>query len=197
LKTLEDQQSLELLLDRLEGAGSHKERVTLGYLLTLIGRRSFGPVLLIAGLVTLAPVLGDIPGAPTTIGVLVFLVAAQLLLRRDYVWLPEWMLQRSIAVAKLRTAIKWLRRPARFLDRLARPRLRRIAEGRFVQVIAALCMVVSAAMPVMEIVPFSANAAGGALAGFGLSLVAHDGLLALIACAITVAAIAVVIAALT
>jgi hypothetical protein len=41
-------------------------------------------------------------------------------------------------------------------------------------------------MPVMEVVPFSANAAGIALAAFGLALIAHDGVLALIAFVFTV-----------
>jgi hypothetical protein len=36
-------------------------------------------------------------------------------------------------------------------------------------------------MPAMELVPFSANGAGAALTAFGLSLIAHDGLLALLA----------------
>ena len=42
-------------------------------------------------------------------------------------------------------------------------------------------------MPFMEVVPFSANLAGAALAAFGLALVARDGLLALIAFLITAA----------
>lgn len=32
-----------------------------------VGRRSFGPTLLLAGLVTLAPIVGDIPGVPVLI----------------------------------------------------------------------------------------------------------------------------------
>lgn len=37
----------------------------------------------------------------------------------------------------------------------------------------------------MEVVPCSANLAGAALTAFGLALIAHDGLLALIAFAFT------------
>ena len=41
-------------------------------------------------------------------------------------------------------------------------------------------MVVALAMLGMEVVPFSANLAGIALTAFGLAVVAHDGLLALV-----------------
>ncbi len=42
-----------------------------------VGSRSFGPLLLVAGLVTLSPA-GDVPGVPTIMAAFVFLVAGQL-----------------------------------------------------------------------------------------------------------------------
>jgi hypothetical protein len=50
-------------------------------------------------------------------------------------------------------------------------------------VIASIALVIGAAQPFMELVPFSANGAGAALTAFGLALIAHDGLVALIAMA--------------
>lgn len=40
-----------------------------------VGRKSFGPLLLLAGLNMTAPVIGDIPGVPVILGVFVLLVA--------------------------------------------------------------------------------------------------------------------------
>lgn len=74
---------------------------------------------------------------------------------------------------------------ARFVDRLLRPRLTILTQGAGTYAIAALCLGIAATMPVMEMVPFSANAAGLALTVFGLSLVARDGLLALFAFVLT------------
>ncbi|HEX3034414.1 MAG TPA: exopolysaccharide biosynthesis protein [Thermodesulfobacteriota bacterium] len=74
-----------------------------------------------------------------------------------------------------------MRSPARFVDRLLRPRLTIFTHQTAAYVIAIVCVVIAAAMPVMELVPFSANVAGAALTAFGLSLIAHDGLLALLA----------------
>jgi hypothetical protein len=54
-----------------------------------------------------------------------------------------------------------------------------------VYVIAVLCVVIAATMPPMEIVPFAATSAGAALTAFALSLLSHDGLVALIAIVFT------------
>lgn len=76
--------------------------------------------MLLAGLITLAPVIGDIPGVPTIVGAVVFLFAGQLLFGRKCFWLPRWLLRRSIARDRLDVALGWLRRPARFCDRFLR-----------------------------------------------------------------------------
>ena len=54
-----------------------------------------------------------------------------------------------------------------------------------VRMIAIVCVLLAAAMPPMELVPFSANGAGAALVAFGLALIARDGLLAVLALLIT------------
>lgn len=185
----EDQEleNLEQLLDRLSKAADSGQQVSLRAVLKAVGRRSFGPLLLMAGVVTLAPVIGDIPGVPTIVAALVFLTAGQLILRREHFWLPHWLLERSVAQDKLRKVLKWLRPAARLIDRLLRPRLTVLTHRTGVHVIAVMCLLIAAAMPAMELIPFSANGAGAALTAFGLSLVAHDGLLALLAFLVTVA----------
>lgn len=177
--------NLEQLLDRITEAARGHDRVSLGGILKVIGRRSFGPLLLFAGLIALSPVIGDTPGVPTAVGIFVLLITAQLLFGRDYVWLPRWLLERSVAQDKLCKALGWLRKPARYVDRLLRPRLTALTHTAGMYVIASVCIVIAAAMPVMEVVPFVANGAGAALTAFGLALVAHDGLLAIFAFAFT------------
>jgi len=88
---------------------------------------------------------------------------------------------------KLRKGVAWLRRPAGFVDRWTRTRLQSFAQGAGVYGIAAVSMVVALGLPVMELIPFSANGAGLALTAFGLALIAGDGLLALAAFAVTAA----------
>ena len=182
--------TLQQLLDRLEKAGT-AERVDVESMLEAVGRSSFGALLLLCGLVTLSP-LDIIPGIPTLIALGVFLVCVQLLAGRRHFWLPAWLLRQSIARQRFRKALAWLRKPARFGDRLVRPRLTALAGDAAVKAIAVGCIVVAMAMPVMEVVPFSANLAGIALTAFGLAIIAHDGLLALVAFAATAAGVVVI-----
>lgn len=186
--------SLEELLDRIRESDAEDDRVALGSILDVFEHRSFGPLLTLAGLVTLAPLVGDIPGVPTTMGVLVVLTAAQILIRRDSIWLPRWLLDRSVDQGKLHKALDWLRKPSRFVDRLTRPRLTVVFRGPGQIGLAVVCLGVGAVMPLLEAIPFSANAAGIALTLLGLSLISRDGALALAGIAVTVGAFWLVLA---
>ncbi len=179
--------NLEELLDKIEEAADQgSDHITLEDILNVVGRRSFGPLLLVAGIITLAPVIGDIPGVPSIMGMIVFLIAIQLLLRIEHFWLPGWLLKRSIEQKKLKKGLKWVRKPAQFIDRYVKQRLNKFTTGTATYVIAIVCMIIALAMPVMELVPFSANGAGLALTAFGLSIIGHDGLLAIIAFSFTI-----------
>lgn len=183
------------LLDRIEASLEGKERLSLGEVLDAVGNRSFGPLLLLTGLVTLAPIIGDIPGMPTLMGLLVIITAGQLLLRREHFWLPEWLLRRSLAKENARKAIRASRPVARWMDRLARPRLSAFTGRVGADGVAVACIAIALVMPFLEFVPFSANVAGLALAIFGLSLLMNDGLLALAALLLTGATFAIVVLA--
>ena len=185
-----DVTSLQQLLDRLNKAATG-ERIDVDCMLHAVGRSSFGALLLLGGLITLSP-LDIIPGIPTLIAAAVAIVCVQLLAGREHFWLPGWVLRRSVSRQRFCRALSWLRKPARFGDRLVRPRLRVLADDSALKVIAVGCIFVSMAMPVMEVVPFSANLAGAALTAFGLAVIAHDGLLALIAFAATAAGVFVI-----
>jgi hypothetical protein len=185
--------TMEQLLDRICEADERKDRLSLRDVLRAIGRRSFGPLLLLAGLVTLAPVIGDIPGMPTLVGLFVALTVGQLLFGREHFWLPGWLLNRSLQRERVEKAVRVLRRPARFIDRLLRPRLQIFASQPATYAIAVMSLCVAGAMPFLEVVPFSANIAGGALAAFGLALISRDGLLALLAFGLTFTTFAMVV----
>lgn len=172
--------TLEQLVDHLDELTQKDEEVSLRMIVEAVGSRSFGPLLLVAGVITLAPLIGDIPGVPTLMAVLVMLISVQLLLGRRHFWLPKWLLNRSVDNGKFSKGMQWMRRPARFIDRLLRPRLTMLIQGPGSLVVAATSTLIALAMPLMEVVPFSANGAGAALTLFGLALIAHDGLLALI-----------------
>lgn len=172
--------SLVELLDRVGEAGKDQQRVAFKDILEAVGRSSFGPLVLLAGVITLTPIVGDIPGVPTILGVLVVLTTGQMLLGRSHFWFPRWLLRRSLKREKVKKIASWGRKPARWIDRVLRVRLAVLTEGAGAYVVAASCLLIGAAMPAMDFVPFSANAAGVILTLYGLSLIARDGLLALV-----------------
>jgi hypothetical protein len=174
-------EDLEELLDRFDEAADRCDKVSLDLMMDEVGRRSFGPLLLLAGMVMVAPVIGDIPGVPVLLGSFVLLVAVQLLLGWNHFWLPQWLLRRSVDSGKVKKATrKWLRRPARFIDKFLRHRLQAFTGNRGTRAIAIACTLLALATPAAEFVPFSANGIGAGVAVFGLALIAHDGLVALI-----------------
>ena len=176
--------NLEQMLNRFEESARGQERVSLGAIVEAVGARSFGPLLLMAGVIMVSPLSG-IPSIPTSMAIVLLLIAGQLLFRRKYFWLPRWLLKRSVASARFTRGVELLRRPARFVDGWLRPRLSIFINGISVYIVAIVCILIAVCLPVMEIVPFSAHGAGLALTAFGLSLIARDGLLALIAFAVT------------
>ncbi|MCL7941886.1 exopolysaccharide biosynthesis protein [Halomonas sp. ATCH28] len=188
---------LASLLGRVQQAGHRRESVSLGAILDSVGRRSFAPFLLIAGLVTLAPLVGDIPGVPTLMAMLVVLSCVQLLAGRDHIWLPAWLLERRVSREHFVKATRWMERPARWVDRLLKQRLVRLTRPPAHLPVALTCLLIALAMPPMEVVPFTANGAGLALTLFGLALLANDGLMALLGYALTGGTLALMILNLT
>ncbi|GAA0844022.1 exopolysaccharide biosynthesis protein [Marinobacter szutsaonensis] len=181
----DDPENLEQLLDRLRTRTDGQAEVSVADILSAVGERSFGPVALVAGLVVVAPLIGDIPGVPTVLGLLVLLTLGQLLFLRHSIWLPAALANRRVAQAKLTRGLDWVEKPARYLDRYTRPRLVWLTRGAGQYLMALVCLSVALAMPAMEVVPFSANGGGLALMAFGLAMIARDGLLALFATTVT------------
>jgi len=148
MKETQDATNLTELIHTMERMERENAQVSVDDVVHAVGRRSFGPLLLLAGLITLAPIIGDIPGMPTLMAVLVLLTSSQLLVGRETFW-----------------------------DGLLGVRLAWMTGYIGIRVTAFACLLVALAMPPMEFIPFSANGAGLALTLFGLGLVARDGLM--------------------
>ncbi|PSJ22350.1 exopolysaccharide biosynthesis protein [Halomonas sp. ND22Bw] len=185
--------SLTTLITQVQQAGRQRDDVSLEAILDTAGRRSFAPLLLIAGLITLAPLIGDIPGVPTLMASLVVLVAAQLLMGRKHFWLPRFLLERRVSRARFVRVTDGLLRPARWVDRILQARLVWLTRAPAHLPVALTCLLIGLAMPPMELVPFSANGGGLALTLFGLALLAEDGLMVLAAYLLTGTTLALVI----
>ncbi|MFP4040349.1 MAG: exopolysaccharide biosynthesis protein [Desulfosudaceae bacterium] len=172
--------NLTQLLEKIDQAAEGRDMVSLSIIMETVGTRSFGPLLLMIGLILFSPLSG-IPGIPTSSGLIVAIITIQMLLRKKQLWLPSRLLERSFSPRKILRTTRRLRRPARFIDHGLRPRLTIVFRGPGLYIMAGVCLLISIGMPAMELVPFSATAAGVAFTVFGLSIISRDGLLALLA----------------
>lgn len=184
---------LEDQLARVAEAAAHDDRVSIEEILEIMENVSFGALLLVAGLVTLVPIIGDIPGVPTTMGVLVVLGSAQLLLGRESMWLPRWLRERAVRASTVTKVIDRIQPVAHAIDRVLRPRFDLFVRGTATYVIAVTTLLLGAVMPVMEFIPFSANLAGVVLTALGLALMVRDGLLALVSLTMVASAVGLVV----
>jgi hypothetical protein len=183
------------VVDRMEAAGERKERVSLGAVMRAVGERSFGPLLLVPGLIVVSPLSG-IPGLPTIMAAVVLLIASQLLMGMDHIWLPQFLLRRSVSAEHFRQAIGLLKLVARASDSVASRRLTFLTRGAAVHVIALSCALIALTMPLLEVLPFANSVSAAAISAFGLALTARDGLLAAVAFVITGAALYLMVAGL-
>ncbi|MDX1635937.1 MAG: exopolysaccharide biosynthesis protein [Marinobacter sp.] len=176
--------NMEQLLARVEQVSPGARYVSVGRMMDAVGRRSFGPVLLLVGLILITPLSG-LPGMPTLSGLLVLITLSQLLLGHEHIWLPDWILRREVPRARLMRGLTLLHPLARLLDGISQPRLTVLVKGLGLDVMAVVCVFLGFVMPVTEIIPFSASLVGVALMAFGLAMIARDGLIALFAWTLT------------
>lgn len=191
-KRPDEPQDLEALLSRLDEIASTKgAKVSVDEVYRAIGERSFGPLLLVVGLIGMTPI-SAIPTAPSILALLVALIAGQLLVGRQTLWLPKRMLRMSLSSARLHRSLGAIRKPVHALDAVMRPRLCFLTGKVGARVVALACVAVAATVPPLELLPFVAVVPATAIAAFGLGLVTRDGIVISLAFAATFGALALV-----
>lgn len=178
--------ALSEVLDRLEASARH-ETTSLGEIVEGLGRRSIAAVILIPALLAVSPLSG-VPGVTVTVGLIVAIASAQMLMGRDCLWLPERLTRRRVSTARLCKAISWLRRPVGAVERVLRPRMTFLFHRPSIWAPVTIMLVVGAAMPVLELIPTSGSIAAFVIALYATALLTRDGALLLAAYAVTGAA---------
>lgn len=165
------------LLEKIEKTYAAHDTVTLGELLNSIGRRSFGPMILSIGAFLMIPGPSDIPTVPSILGSLIILIGIQIVFGREHIWLPGWLLKKSLQAKQLDQTVQRLKKPAQYMDKIVTPRLTILTTTVGSKLAATACILLALLTPFMELIPFSANVAGVALVFFGLGFVGRDGLM--------------------
>lgn len=169
-------ESVEDVLERVEEAGGAEERVSVGDIVHRIGEGAFPPLILAPALIIVTPA-SAIVGLSTFCGMIIALVAFQMVLGRDRLWLPAFILDRTVQRSRLERAIGYVDRPARTLDRLTRRRLTLLVDPPLTRLWALVCVLLSLIIPIFELVPMSATIIAATISLFALAMLARDGLL--------------------
>tara|TARA_R110001583_G_scaffold194956_1_gene367901 strand:+ start:63041 stop:63670 length:630 start_codon:yes stop_codon:yes gene_type:complete len=179
-KMRKNQNPVTGIIDKLVETGRVNGDVTLGEMAHAMRFRSYGPFLLVPGLVGVSP-LGAIPGVPTFLAILIALFAAQMILGRRHIWLPEMIERRSITGAKLERAMEKMHPVGHWLDQHFHERWPGLLTHRTLRGAATICLLLVLPMPFFELVPFAAALPMAAVAGFGLAMTLRDGVVMMVA----------------
>lgn len=133
---------LEAFLEQLDGKDT-----TIGALVTLIGDRGFGLLLLILALPAALPI--PAPGYATVFGLPMILLGMQMVVGRATPWVPDRMAARRIPFSILEFSVRNGRLPLKVVEVLIRPRLRALSQKRaFLSLVGVIVVLMSASMSI-------------------------------------------------
>jgi hypothetical protein len=166
---------LSVILVRLTepAAGS----VTLGEVLTAVGERSFGALLVILAIPNM--VAGLIPGLSIVLGLPLLLVSLQLVVGAERPWLPRRLARLEIKRSDLRRMVERTRPTLRRLERALQPRLEFLTAPWAERLIGLGCLALS--VLVFLPIPFANLVPATGIMLFGFAMLERDGLMALAA----------------
>ena len=174
---MSDPANLSGVLDEIEetvDAQPPSQPLTLGDLLDSVGRRSYGPLLLVIGLFAISPATA-IPGMTWATAVLTLIVALQIAVGRERIWLPKSALNVRVGRRDIHKGVEKSRPAARWIDQLLRPRLEFLSKPPFVNVVGVICALAALITFPLGLIPLLPLIPGIAIVAFGLGMTARDG----------------------
>ncbi len=170
-------ETLGALLDRVADKVDDEASpgVALGEVLHTVGRRAYGPLLLLIGLFSISPAT-IVPGMTWASASLTLIVAGQMALGRRRPWMPKAMLELQAPRALVLKGVERLRPWAKRIDAVLKPRLTFLAAPPFVNLLALTVMAAALITIPLALAPFLPLAPGLAIVLIGLGMTSRDGL---------------------
>jgi hypothetical protein len=162
----------ELLLRALRG---DSERVTVGEILDALDNRAFGLATLIFSIPSIVPMP---PGVPTVVGVVLLIIAVQMVFGREDLWLPRFLSKRSFPRKPLVSAFEKFVPRLEAIEKLAQPRLM-FMTGRVATVLIGLVVLFMAVVLILPLPPGGNFPPALACAVLALGLIERDGVIIL------------------
>jgi hypothetical protein len=156
------------------------ETVSVGDLLNAVGRRSYGPVLLLLGFIAISP-LTIIPGASVLVALITLIFALQMAVGRPYPWIPKKALDFSFPRKHMVQGVAVADKYVVQVDRFLKPRLTFLTNAPFVQIVALACVGAALVTLPLSFVPLGPLIPSLTVLLFGLAVTARDGFVLLLA----------------
>ncbi len=149
-----------------------RETISISDIVTHMGERAFGALLLVFALPNLIP--HGIPGVSAVLGLPMLFIAWPMMLGKDKLWLPEWLRTRAVKRTDfariVNKVIPWLKR----IEKMLRPRLP-IMELPLAEQFIGLGILILAVLLILPI-PFGNFLPALAISILALSIIARDGI---------------------
>lgn len=175
----DDKSSLIAIVDSIDHEIS-SDRVSIDNIVDVIGHASFSSLLLVPAIAVATPLSG-IPLFSSAMGIIIFLVSAQMMIGRDHIWLPAWLLRREVNSARMKSAFSRLRPALSWLDQHTHRRLSVFARRPLKIIPQTLCVLSGFMMPFLELIPFSSSVMGIGVMLLALGMLTRDGVIVLLA----------------
>lgn len=111
-----DSHKVDEILDYLRETAEGGDDVSVGDVVAASGDRGYGPLLFVPALIDISPI-GGIPKLPKLLAAIMALVAGQIVLGCEAMWLPSLLRRRSVSVDTMSRTTDKLRPVARWLGR--------------------------------------------------------------------------------
>jgi hypothetical protein len=182
-----DSRKISELLTELgrNGAG---DRIKLGDLISVLGDRAFGISMLMLALPN-AVGLGAIPGLSTVFGLPQIVLALQMTVGLERPWLPQWLLERTIARKDFDTMLAKSMPYLLRMEKVLRPRWEVMSSYLAERVLGAVFVVLASIVSLP--IPLGNQPPAVAMALISLGLVERDGLFITFGLVVSVIAVAV------
>lgn len=148
------------------------ERVSVRDIKNSLGRRSFGLMLFVLAIPNSLPIVG-IPGVSAVTGFPILLIACQMVLGYEQIWLPKWISRRDFSregfLKLIEKTMPWLAR----IERLLKPRWLWLVKGNIERFLAAVCVLM--AFLLILPIPLGNLPPGFSLLLISLGLIERDG----------------------
>lgn len=176
---VEQRQTFAALLERIK-AGTEGDNVSVRQLLDVVGRRAYGPVILLLGFIALSP-LTIIPGANWLVATVTWIIAIQIVFGRHYPWVPKKALNttfpRKFLISALDVGMPW----AIKADKFTKPRFTFLTEAPFINIVAIGCVLAALITYPLGLIPLGPILPSLAILMIGIGLAARDGVFLFIA----------------